>query len=65
MTPHLPRPARARTGAIARTLRRLQKDTDAADQEKMKRPKRPSYAFNALYDLTPRTVLASAAPDSD
>jgi hypothetical protein len=65
MIPHLPRPARSHTAAVTRTLRRLQKGADAVDQEKVKRPKRPSYAFNALQDLTPRTVLASAAPDSD
>jgi hypothetical protein len=65
MIPHLPRPARSRTGAIARTMRRLRKGADPVDQVKVKRTTRPSDAFNALKDLVPRPAFASAAPDSD
>ncbi len=65
MIPHLPRPARSHSGAIARTMRRLKKGADEVGQEKVKQPKRPSNAFNALQDLTPRTAFAGAAPDSD
>jgi hypothetical protein len=65
MVPHLPRPARAYSRAVARTLRRMKTSSDVVELEKVKRPKRPSNAFNALQDLTPRMAFAGAAPDSD
>jgi hypothetical protein len=65
MIPHLPRPARSHTGAVARTLRRLKKTADAVVQEKVKRPKRPSQAFNAAQLMAPPVIATNAASSSD
>jgi hypothetical protein len=65
MIPHLPRPVRTHMVAVARSVRRTRKGAEAMEEVKVKRPQRPSRAFDALYDMTPPMVLAIAAPDSD
>ena len=65
MIPHLPRPVRAHLVAVARTIRRSRKRSATMEHDEIKRPQRPSRAFDAVNDLTPPLVLAIAAPDSD
>lgn len=66
MITHLPRPARATTIIVARTMRRLKKGAALVEQGKAKRPKpRTPQAFNALNDRTAPMVLAAATPSSD
>jgi hypothetical protein len=66
MIPHLPRPARAYTTAVGRTMRRLRKGVEPVGPEKVKRPtERPSQAFNAADLLVPPVIAANAASSSD
>jgi len=65
MIPHLPRPARSRTSATARTLRRLKTAADTVIPERVKRPKRQTQAFNAAKLMTPPMIATNAASSSD